>query len=108
MGHSMKCEKEIVITAYKVQYVDLREPKPRTPQEEIYTIDKDFADAAGLLHTDPREIIKARYENTGYMVFSVEKIKPKCVVKLDLNQLYTTQLRERITDREVIQERGAQ
>lgn len=88
----MKCTKDIVITAYKVQYVDLREPKPRTPREEIYTIDKDLADAAGLLHMDTREIIKARYENTGYLVFSVEKIKPKCVVTLDLTQLYLDNL----------------
>ena len=29
----MKCAKKIVITAYKVQYVDLREEKPRTPRD---------------------------------------------------------------------------
>ena len=84
----MKCTKDIVITAYKVQYVDLREPKPRTPQEEIYTIDKDLADAAGLLHMDPREIIKNRYECGGYKVISIERVKEKRVVTLDLNRLY--------------------
>ena len=88
----MKCTKDIVITAYKVQYVDLREPKPRMHMEEIYTIDKDLADAAGLLHIDIREFIKARYERGGYHVTSVERMKAKCVVKLDLTQLYLDNL----------------
>ena len=31
----MKCRKQLVLTGYRVQFVDLREPKPRTPQEQI-------------------------------------------------------------------------
>ena len=88
----MKCTKKIVITAYKVQYVDLREEKPRTPKEEIYTIDKDWADAMGLLHLDITDAIRTRYERAGYKAFSIEKITPKCEVVLDLNQLYINQL----------------
>lgn len=88
----MKCTKKIVITAYKVQYVDLREEKPRTPREEIYTIDKDLADAMGLLHLDITDAIRTRYERAGYKAFSIEKITPKCEVTLDLNQLYIDQL----------------
>ena len=88
----MKCTKKIVITAYKVQYVDLREEKPRTPKEEIYTIDKDWVDAMGLLHLDITDAIRTRYERAGYRAFSVEQIKPKCVVTLDLNQLYQEQI----------------
>lgn len=84
----MKCTKKIIITAYKVQYVDLREEKPRTPREEIYTIDKDWADAMGLLHLDITDAIRTRYERAGYKAFSIEKITPKCEVTLDLNQLY--------------------
>ena len=87
----MKCTKDIVITAYKVQYVDLREPKPRTPQEEIYTIDNEFANAARLVHVDPREFIKTRYESFGLKVFSIERLS-KSVVKLDLTQLYLDNL----------------
>lgn len=87
----MKCTKKIVITAYKVQYVDLREEKPRTPKEEIYTIDKDWADAMGLLHLDITDAIRTRYERAGYKAFSIEQIKPKCVVALDLNKLYQEQ-----------------
>lgn len=88
----MKCTKKIVITAYKVQYVDLREEKPRTPKEEIYTIDKDWVDAMGLLHLDITDAIRTRYERAGYRAFSVEQIRPKCVVTLDLNQLYQEQI----------------
>ena len=84
----MKCTKKIVITAYKVQYVDLREEKPRTPKEEVYTIDKDWADAMGLLGLDITDAIRTRYERAGYKAFSIEKITPKCEVTLDLNQLY--------------------
>lgn len=88
----MKCTKKIVITAYKVKYVDLREEKPRTPREEICTIDKDWADAMGLLHLDITDAIRTRYERAGYKAFSIEKITPKCEVTLDLNQLYIDQL----------------
>lgn len=87
----MKCTKKIIITAYKVQYVDLREEKPRTPREEIYTIDKDFADAMGLLHLNVTETIRTRYERAGYKAFSIEKISPKYEVMLDLNKLYKEQ-----------------
>lgn len=31
----MKCRKQLVLTGYRVQFLDLREPKPRTPQEQI-------------------------------------------------------------------------
>lgn len=87
----MKCTKKIVITAYKVQFVDLREEKPRTPREEIYPVDQDWLDAIGLLGLNIRDAIVKRYEKGGYHAFSVEQIKPKCVVELDLKQLYENQ-----------------
>lgn len=87
----MNCTKKIVITAYKVQYVDLREEKPRTPREEIYPVDQDWTDAMGLLHLDITDAIRTRYERAGYKAFSIEQIKPKCVVALDLNKLYQEQ-----------------
>lgn len=85
----MNCKKELVLTGFKVQFVDLREPKPRTPQEEIYTVDREFLDALGLLHLEITDIIRSRYEKIGYKVFSVSKISPKRVVTLDLNRLFT-------------------
>ena len=84
----MNCIKNISITGYRVQFVDLRESKPRTPREEIYTVDKDWIEAMGLLRLDVTDAIKTRYERAGYHVFSVVQIKPKRCVTLDLNKLY--------------------
>ena len=100
----MKCTKKIVITGYKVQYVDLREEKPRTPKDEIYTVDKDWADAMRLLHLDITDAIRTRYERAGYRAFSIEKITPKCEVTLDLNQLYrnSQQANQELTEAEAV------
>lgn len=84
----MNCIKNISITGFRVQFVDRREPKPRTPREEIYTVDNDWLSAMGLLHQDPTAYVKARYERDGYYVFSVVQLKPKRCVTLDLNQLW--------------------
>lgn len=35
----MKCRKQLVLTGYRVQYGDLRQPKHRTPQELIHVAD---------------------------------------------------------------------
>lgn len=84
----MKCTKEIVLTGYNVQFINLQETKPRTVQNELYTVDKDWAEAAAMMHLDVKEVIKARYERFGYKVISVERFNPKRVVALDLNQLW--------------------
>ena len=84
----MMCKKKLVLTGYKVQFLDLREPKPRTPREELYTVDSEFLDALGLLHQGAADTIKNRYERMGCKVFSVEKISPKRVVEVDLNRLF--------------------
>ena len=84
----MTCKKQLVLTGYRVQYVDLREPKPRIPKEEIYVMDSQWLDALSLLHIVPSATIKSQYERAGYRVFAVEPIKPKRVADLDLCQLY--------------------
>lgn len=85
----MNCKKEIILTGYRVQLLDLREPKPRTVHEDTYTVDKAWSDAAAMMHLDVTEVIKARYEKGGYRVISLERIGPKRVVTLDLNRLFT-------------------
>ena len=87
----MKCTKNIVLTGYRVQFVDLRDPKPRTPQEDIYVVDQQWHEAMGFLGLNVRDAIVKRYEYGGFHAFSVEQIKPKCVVELDLKQLYENQ-----------------
>ena len=84
----MKCRKQLVLTGYRVQFVDLREPKPRTPQEQIHVADRQWLDAMGLTGQNVIANIQEQYERTGYKVFSVEPIKPKRVVELDLCQLW--------------------
>ena len=85
----MTCKKQLVLTGYRVQYIDLREPKPRTPKEEVYVMDAQWLDALSLLHIIPGDTVKNKYERAGYKVFAVEPIKPKRVVELDLCQLYS-------------------
>ena len=84
----MKCRKQLVLTGYRVQFVDLREPKPRTPQEEIHVADRQWLDALGVISKNATGIIREQYAKAGYEVFSVEQIKPKRTLWLDLHQLW--------------------
>ena len=84
----MKCNKLLVMTGYRVQFVDLREPKPRTPREEIHVADNAWIDACGLLGIVPADRIRDWYEAGGYKVISIETIKPKRIIQLDLCQLW--------------------
>lgn len=84
----MTCTKRITITGYLVRYADLREPKPRTIHEEVYTIDKAGIEALGVLGLNAADFITARYERGGYHVTSVERIAPRRVAEIDLCQLW--------------------
>ena len=85
----MTCTKRLVLTGYQVQYVDLREQKPRQIHEETYIVDKDWLDAAALLGRNVIDAIRERYESIGYRAFSIEKIHGKQVVSLNLQQLWS-------------------
>jgi hypothetical protein len=89
----MKCRKRIILNGYRVQYVDLRETKPRTPKELIHVVDKAWLDALCLLGRNIADNIREQYERAGYKVFTVEPIKPKRVVELDLCQLWKQPIR---------------
>lgn len=84
----MNCRKYFVLTGYRVQYVDLRESKPRTIHEEIHVADSEWIDACGVLCVSPPDRIKDWYEVGGYKVISIEKVKPKRTTVLDLRQLW--------------------
>ena len=87
--YSMICRKQLVLTGYRVQYVDLRDPKPRTPKEAIHVADRQWLDALALVgHGSAADNIRQQYERAGYKVFAVEPIKPKRVVELNLCQLW--------------------
>lgn len=84
----MICRKQLVLTGYRVQYVDLREPKPRAIHEEIHVADNAWIDACGVLGVSPPDRIKDWYEVGGYKVICIEKVKPKRTTVLDLRQLW--------------------
>ena len=84
----MNCSKKITLTGYLVKYADLREPKPRTVREEVYPLDKEGADALGLLGLNVADFITARYNRGGYHVLSVERIVPKRTTWLNLHHLW--------------------
>lgn len=84
----MKCSKLLVMTGYRVQFVDLREPKPRTPKETVHVMDRKWLDALALTGQSATGNIRDQYEQAGYKVFSVDAIKPKRRVELDLCQLW--------------------
>lgn len=97
----MKCRKQLVLTGYRVQFVDLREPKPRMPQERIHVTDQQWLDAMGLVGRNVADAIKGQYENAGYKVFSVETIRPRRVAEIDLCQLWEQTAPTATPDREV-------
>lgn len=84
----MNCTKKITITGYLVKYADLREAKPRTIHEDVYTLDKDGADALALMGLNVADFITARYERGGYHVTSIERIPHKRIASLDLRKLW--------------------
>ena len=84
----MNSTKKITIIGYEVKFADLREPKPRRIHTEIYTLDQTGADALQLLGMNVTDFITARYERGGYHVTSVERIKAKRIVHVDLRQLW--------------------
>ena len=84
----MKCRKEIVLTGYRVQYIDLRETKPRTPKEAVHVMDCQWLEALRLTGQSAAGSIREQYERGGFKVLSVEAIKPKRVVEIDLLQLW--------------------
>lgn len=84
----MKCKKQLVLTGYRVQFVDLRELKPRTPQELIHVADRQWLDALALTGQTATSNIQDQYERAGYKVLAVEPIKPKRVAEIDLCQIW--------------------
>ena len=84
----MNCRKQLVLTGYRVQYIDLREPKPRTPKETVHVVDRQWLYALGVTGQNVICNIRDQYERAGYKVFAVEPIKSQRVAELDLRQLW--------------------
>lgn len=82
----MNCTKQIILTGYRVRYVDLRAPKPRPTQESVHVLDREYVDALNLMGINPADFIEQRFTRGGYHVLSVERL-PKRRSAVDLLQL---------------------
>ena len=70
----MKTEKNINLTAYTVEYIDPREPKPRTVHTETVVLDGGKISALHRLDINPGGYITQHFErSTGYTVTAVRK-----------------------------------
>ena len=83
----MKNTKTINMTGYTVEYVDLRQSKPRTVNKETVVLDADTIRAAGIVGVEITDPIKRYFEKGGYSVISVTKGDKREAV-VDLKELY--------------------
>ena len=67
----MKLEKRITLTAYEVEYIDAREPKPRTVHWEQIVLDGGRLSALARLGQTPAAFIAQQYEAVGFRVASI-------------------------------------
>lgn len=84
----MNCRKQIVMTGYHVQFVDLREPKPRTVYDETYVLDRKFIDSLGVVRINVIDYITEKYAKAGYHVCNVQKAHSKRAAYVDLRQMW--------------------
>ncbi len=69
----MKTEKTINLTAYTVEYIDQREPKPRTVHTQTVVLDGGKISALNRLDMNPGGYICREFERSGYTVASIHK-----------------------------------
>ncbi len=81
-------KKQMVLTGYKIQYVDRRDPRPRTVHEEVFVMDCKWIEALNLIHIDIVDYIREKYARNGYAVSTVERINARRRVSVDLQQLW--------------------
>lgn len=69
----MKTEKTINLTAYKVDYIDQREPKPRTVHAQTVVLDGGKISALNRLDMRPAGWITQQFERGGFTVSAIHK-----------------------------------
>ena len=78
----------VIMTGYKVQYVDLRQEKPRDIHTEIFVLDACTIGALSRTGQAVPDFIRRRYEMGGYLVFTVEREGSRRQASLDLQDLW--------------------
>ena len=86
MNHHFK--PAITLIGYRIQFVDLRDPKPREVREDIFPLDTGTVAALNLTGQQVPEFIRRRYERGGFRVCSVDRCSAKRVAALDLRRLW--------------------
>lgn len=85
----MKSIITVGLTAYEVEFVDLREPQPRPHHTELHILTNTQMAAIEVLGLDLQNYIRERFAKGGYHVLCVRKVKGGSIeVSKDLNELY--------------------
>lgn len=69
----MNFEKRINLTAFEVDFIDTREPKPRTVHREQIVLDGGRLSALARLGQTPAAFITQQYEAAGFRVSSIHR-----------------------------------
>ena len=69
----MKFEKTITLTAYEVEYIDQRQPKPRTVHRETVVLDGGTLSALERLGMRPAGYLAQQFERSGYTVATIRR-----------------------------------
>ena len=69
----MRLEKTITLTAYEVEYIDQRQPKPRTVHRETVVLDGGKLSALERLGMRPAGYLAQQFEHSGYTVATIRR-----------------------------------
>ena len=83
----MKFFKTINLTAYEVEYVDQREPKPRTVKRETVVLDGGRISALNRLGVRPTGWLIQQFSAMGFTVTNIQKGE-LLSAEVDLTKLY--------------------
>ena len=89
----MKFEKTITLTAYEVEYIDQRQPKPRTVHRETVVLDGGKLSALERLGLRPAGYLTQQFERSGYTVATIRRGE-SINARVDLSALWGETQRE--------------
>ena len=89
----MTFRKTINLTAYEVEYIDLRQEKPRTVQQETVVLDGGRISALNRLDMRPAGYIIQQFERSGYAVTNIRKGE-SIAAPVDLAELWSRTMAE--------------
>ena len=88
MEMNLHLVRHIKLTAFTVQYEDLRAPKPRARYEEPVVMDQQMLDALQDFGIPVPEYLSDKYLRRGFVVLNVKKDMPRRTATVDINWLW--------------------